>query len=381
MCEEAKFIRYHVLYVFQYLLRHYVLFCPDRHRDILRGEGRKISSSEIEARQLGKHASVEQTEATHEDRKHDTVDAPGTEANSEKHDSVVAMEEVQRGSKHESGGAAAMRQDDSKRDNTEETKVRQEESKHGGVKASKTGQEDGEDGTVEATELKEDDIKHQTQEGMHTRGGDNKQDGVAANEARKDRKQHGSMKKNEPEYGNSTDHSVPDTDNFMSVHGDRLTKRFLGFISKPNITIADMFEEEEIVSILLNMMSSTKYKCDDIQRMGVPVPKDGGYYVCMDVGVKPENCIVYSVGIRNLWSFDDAMADYGCNVYCFDPFHDLKTHRRSERVMFYDIALCGDDEDERKFIGKHPPVRCRTLESLKKMLHHEKEVIDVLNSI
>ncbi|XP_070555793.1 uncharacterized protein [Ptychodera flava] len=221
-----------------------------------------------------------------------------------------------------------------------------------------------------------------------------KHGGVTANEARQDRKQHGSMQKKEPRYDHRNDLSVPETDN-STGDSDQLTKRFLDSMNKPDMTIANVFTNEEFVSILLHMISSIKYTCNHSRRMGVPFPEDGGYDVCFDVDIKPGNCIVYSVGIRNMWSFDDAMANYGCNVYCFDPFNGLKTHRRSERVMFYDIALCGDDEEERKFeihdtalcgddegerifIGKHPPVRCRTLESLKKMLHHEKEVIDVL---
>ena len=49
--------------------------------------------------------------------------------------------------------------------------------------------------------------------------------------------------------------------------------------------------------------------------------KDGQKSVCLDEGLKPviNNCLVYSFGIDNEWSFDDDMAKLGCDVYSFDP--------------------------------------------------------------
>jgi hypothetical protein len=49
--------------------------------------------------------------------------------------------------------------------------------------------------------------------------------------------------------------------------------------------------------------------------------KDGQKSVCLDQGLGPaiNNCLVYSFGIDNEWSFDDDMAKLGCNVYSFDP--------------------------------------------------------------
>ncbi len=49
--------------------------------------------------------------------------------------------------------------------------------------------------------------------------------------------------------------------------------------------------------------------------------KDGQKSVCLDEGLQPaiNNCLVYSFGIDNEWSFDDDMAKLGCDVYSFDP--------------------------------------------------------------
>ncbi len=43
---------------------------------------------------------------------------------------------------------------------------------------------------------------------------------------------------------------------------------------------------------------------------------DGQKAICLDKGVAPQvnNCIVYSIGINNEWSFDDTMEKYGCKV-------------------------------------------------------------------
>lgn len=43
---------------------------------------------------------------------------------------------------------------------------------------------------------------------------------------------------------------------------------------------------------------------------------DGQKAICLDKGVAPQkgNCIVYSIGINNEWSFDDTMEKFGCHV-------------------------------------------------------------------
>ena len=49
---------------------------------------------------------------------------------------------------------------------------------------------------------------------------------------------------------------------------------------------------------------------------------DGQKAVCMDPSVRPEReseCLVYSFGISNDWTFDEAMEQMGCRIYAFDP--------------------------------------------------------------
>lgn len=51
-----------------------------------------------------------------------------------------------------------------------------------------------------------------------------------------------------------------------------------------------------------------------------PAPGDGKKLVCMDsrFNIKPGNCLVFSFGINNEWSFEDDFDKFGCKVSC--PF-------------------------------------------------------------
>lgn len=70
---------------------------------------------------------------------------------------------------------------------------------------------------------------------------------------------------------------------------------------------------------------------------------DGGWDVCLD-GLDPLNCVVYSVGISNDPSFDLAIADFGCQVFSFDPTIGRKTGDDfGPRVHFYNLGLAAED--------------------------------------
>ena len=107
-----------------------------------------------------------------------------------------------------------------------------------------------------------------------------------------------------------------------------------------------------------------------------PSAFDGQKSVCLDPPVRPEaeNCIVYSFGINNDWSFDDIMEKYGCEIFSFDPSMNISDHDRSERVHFYKIGL--GDKDYTSDKGW----KIKSLSSIYKMLlhRHGEETIDYL---
>ncbi|BFZ02541.1 hypothetical protein BsWGS_05579 [Bradybaena similaris] len=118
--------------------------------------------------------------------------------------------------------------------------------------------------------------------------------------------------------------------------------------------------------------------CQDLRLMG-------NYYICFDKphGPKPP-CLVYSFGIGNDFTFDDAMAEAGCQVFSFDPSMGVSDHQRSERVRFLSIGLSSFDSDhfvpllDSYTMGADRTWRIRSLASLKKMLGHENKTLDVL---
>ena len=106
---------------------------------------------------------------------------------------------------------------------------------------------------------------------------------------------------------------------------------------------------------------------------------DGQKSICLDPLVRPKsgNCIVYSFGINNDWSFDEALEKYGCQVFAFDPSMGKQDHDHSEKVHFYNMGLGEKDYTSDK------GWKIRALDSIYKMLTKEahlsqEKVIDYL---
>ncbi len=112
---------------------------------------------------------------------------------------------------------------------------------------------------------------------------------------------------------------------------------------------------------------------------GLSVALDGQKAICLDSAVAPiaDKCLVYSFGISNEWSFDEAMELYGCQVYAFDPSMNVSNHNRTEAIHFYQMALEDMDRDQ---WNQEANVPSRTLSSIYNMLKplHGDSVIDYL---
>lgn len=81
--------------------------------------------------------------------------------------------------------------------------------------------------------------------------------------------------------------------------------------------------------------------------------------------------------INNEWSFDDSIANYGCQVFSFDPSMQQKDHFHSPYVQFFRLGLAHvDSEGKPREFGKLA-WKTRTLKSIINNLRHEK----VLNFI
>ena len=63
---------------------------------------------------------------------------------------------------------------------------------------------------------------------------------------------------------------------------------------------------------------------------------DGSIFVCMDgilKDIQNKECLIYSLGVADDWSFEDTMDDLGCTVYAFDGSVDAP-ERRGENIHF-----------------------------------------------
>ncbi|XP_077984799.1 putative methyltransferase-like protein 24 [Glandiceps talaboti] len=112
--------------------------------------------------------------------------------------------------------------------------------------------------------------------------------------------------------------------------------------------------------------------------MGNADPHDGGWEICFDdiLQLKAANCVVYSVGIGNDWSFDDAMEKYGCDVYSFDPTINKPSYQRSANSWFYNYGLYNLNTNSYTGNGTHEPWKMRTFGRLMEELKHDR--IDIL---
>lgn len=96
--------------------------------------------------------------------------------------------------------------------------------------------------------------------------------------------------------------------------------------------------------------------------------------VCFDRGLAPvhDNCLVYSFGVRNSWSFEQDMAEFGCHIFVFDYSSlDTRHSNQSEHIYFYNSL---SDSRVYESAGK------RGASSIDQMLKskHGDKVIDVL---
>ncbi|XP_070198849.1 uncharacterized protein [Littorina saxatilis] len=133
----------------------------------------------------------------------------------------------------------------------------------------------------------------------------------------------------------------------------------------------------EKLCMLEGELEKIDYKCVDSRWMGNRI-------VCFDPELFPKNnCTVYSFGINFDFSFDDAMAAYGCTVYSFDPSMNISEQKHAERVYFKTTGLSGKDDDHFQpridgYVRSPTTWRMRRLESIMKELGHAPGALTLL---
>ncbi|XP_069118084.1 uncharacterized protein [Argopecten irradians] len=129
--------------------------------------------------------------------------------------------------------------------------------------------------------------------------------------------------------------------------------------------------------LLQAYMNTIQILCgSSMVRMGAR--KDGGWDVCPNERyLQKDNCLVYSFGINNDFSFDDEIArEYGCKVHSFDPSMRKSDHVRSKKpfVSFHATGLSnfnGTTSDRNRW-------KMKTLSAIRQELGHTQTTPDVL---
>ncbi|XP_068248896.1 probable methyltransferase-like protein 24 [Palaemon carinicauda] len=129
----------------------------------------------------------------------------------------------------------------------------------------------------------------------------------------------------------------------------------------------------------LDYAENPRVRCPEMRYLGGhrrdSGENDGKKAVCFAplYNITPGNCLVYSFGISIDWSFDDAIAGYGCKVFSFDPTIKLPDHKRSDGVHFYNLGIGAENQTVGS--GKNK-VRFMSLSGIMDMLGHTHEIID-----
>jgi len=102
----------------------------------------------------------------------------------------------------------------------------------------------------------------------------------------------------------------------------------------------------DLATRLMAVVHNRQTECRNQRHVGgkrVGAVEDGAWDVCFD-GLRPP-CVVYSFGIADDWTFDEAMAEFGCEVHAFDPSLGLSDHDHKRNVHFHNMGISDVDSD------------------------------------
>ncbi|ELT98899.1 hypothetical protein CAPTEDRAFT_198524 [Capitella teleta] len=131
---------------------------------------------------------------------------------------------------------------------------------------------------------------------------------------------------------------------------------------------------EDAQRVFHKLVTTKEYTCDKHVVYGHQ--GDGGYPLCEDktFALKKNDCLVYSFGIRNDWSFDDALYDkMECEVHSFDPSIGKKDHMHKPKVHFHNLGLWGT-----RFVNSENWMLDSFRGILKKLGHEEASVVFII---
>jgi len=104
----------------------------------------------------------------------------------------------------------------------------------------------------------------------------------------------------------------------------------------------DLGNEEAMERFYSEVSTPMQGVCQTLKRVGGkwwPQWKavDGDKFICFD-HFNPNNCLIYSFGISNDWSFEDSMGKLNCTVHGHDPSVSYPA-QRSNQVFFHKVGV------------------------------------------
>ncbi|XP_071530157.1 probable methyltransferase-like protein 24 isoform X2 [Panulirus ornatus] len=105
-----------------------------------------------------------------------------------------------------------------------------------------------------------------------------------------------------------------------------------------------------------------------------------------DVKLRPLECLLYSFGVGNDFTFDEHMQDFGCEVHAFDHDndHEIYDHRLGP-IAFFHKARIGSETGFLRICEKtphgricEPALRYQTMADIRRNLGHEDRQLNYL---
>ena len=159
-------------------------------------------------------------------------------------------------------------------------------------------------------------------------------------------------------------------------------KKKLCELDKSRLTDLEKFDfanhtNEQIQNALHRfIMDPTDTACKEKHRFGGGYLQkchyvDGGKFVCMDeliYDIMNNECVIFSFGILDDWSFEDMMDELGCTIYAFDPSVNFPS-KRGRNITFEKLGVAAK-KDTANLMD--------TLGNILKKYHHENRKISYL---
>ncbi|XP_052761118.1 probable methyltransferase-like protein 24 isoform X1 [Mya arenaria] len=143
----------------------------------------------------------------------------------------------------------------------------------------------------------------------------------------------------------------------------------------PEDLLLKTLSREDLSALYHRYLENVQYMCRRKVRLGNY--EDGGWDICDDAHFRPPKpCIIYSFGINNDFSFDDAaVKHFGCSVHSFDPSMHMDDHQRSDKNYFHSLGISDKDEAIKANTDEW---QLFTYNTIRQKLQHANKTISIL---